>query len=377
VSEILNALTANPDVWSRTVFLVLYDENDGFFDHVVPPTPPQSAAEGRSNVSTVNEIYPGSVGNPSGPYGLGARVPMLVISPWSKGGWANSEIFDHTSVIRFIEKRFGTTKSPLKDPNITAWRSAVVGDLTSAFNFATPNSAVGALPGTSAYTPPDNQRHDSYIPLAPALQALPVQEPGTRPARAVPYILNATASVNLATSEVSVTLTNAGARTGVFQIRSGSVLQPPRSYTVSGRTQLSDAWAFGLLGLGAYHLSVYGPNGFFRAYKGDLIVDAATIQSTLVYDVAGGGVTLTAVNKGTACKLEVQNVYASTVTTKDLAAGAAFEQFFSLSKSLGWYDFVIQVAGSAAFRQQLAGHLENGRDGTSDPGMPAKGAVVG
>ena len=107
VSQMLDVLTANPAVWSKTVLLITYDENDGFFDHMVPPTPPQAAINGQSTVSIVNEIFSGSTEYTSGPYGLGARVPMIVVSPWSKGGWVNSQLFDHTSIVRFIEQRFG------------------------------------------------------------------------------------------------------------------------------------------------------------------------------------------------------------------------------------------------------------------------------
>jgi phospholipase C len=90
LSQILDALTADPEVWSKTEFFLMYDENDGFFDHMVPPTPPQSRAQGLSTVDTTNEIYPGRSQYASGPYGQGVRVPMIVISPWSKGGWINS-----------------------------------------------------------------------------------------------------------------------------------------------------------------------------------------------------------------------------------------------------------------------------------------------
>src|ERR1700751_4750311 len=108
VSQVLDALTANPEVWSKTAFFLTYDENDGFFDHMVPPTVPQSRAQGLSTVDITNEIFAGTSDNPAGPYGLGVRVPMIVISPWSKGGWVNSEVLDHTSLIRFIERRFGS-----------------------------------------------------------------------------------------------------------------------------------------------------------------------------------------------------------------------------------------------------------------------------
>ena len=371
VSQILDALTSNPKVWGKTAFLVMYDENDGFFDHVVPPTPPQSSSQGLSNVSIANEIFPGSVEYPSGPYGLGARVPMLVVSPWSKGGWVNSEIFDHTSLIRFVAKRFGTKAAPLADPNITAWRSAVCGDLTSAFNFATPNDTVVTLPSTTAYIPPDAARHDSYYPLPPALQTLPVQEQGIRPARAVPYVLSVAASANITSAQVTLDFINDGSRTGVFQVRSGNPLLPPRTYTVAGHTNLRDMWDFAPLGLLPYSLSVHGPNGLFRAFAGGFIPGtSATIQTTLEYQIGQGGVLLNASNVGkSAVNLQILDVYTSTTKSVYLRPGTHIEEFFALGKSYGWYDLVLTVAEDQSFRQQLAGHLESGKDSMTDPAI--------
>src|SRR4029453_18944896 len=167
IAQVLDALTSNPQVWSKTVLLVTYDENDGFFDHLVPPTPPRSPANGPSTVDTSDEIFAGRPGNPRGPYGLGIRVPMIVVSPWSKGGWVCSEVFDHTSLIRFIDRRFGPGHPDLTETNITDWRRAICGDLTAAFDFATPNTARVPLPDTSAYEPPDGERHPDYVPLPP------------------------------------------------------------------------------------------------------------------------------------------------------------------------------------------------------------------
>ena len=155
ISQFLDILASNPDVWSKTILFVNWDENDGSFDHMVPPTPPQTSANGLSTVNITNEIFPGSPGNISGPYGFGTRVPLLAISPWSKGGYVNSQVFDHTSIIRFIEKRFEHEHPGLIEPNITQWRRAVAGDLTSIFNFKTPNERKPRLPSTAAYVPPD------------------------------------------------------------------------------------------------------------------------------------------------------------------------------------------------------------------------------
>ena len=120
VAQVLDALTANPDVWRTTTLFITYDENDGFFDHIVPPYAPETAADGASTVDSALEIYHGVSGLPGatvgqpGPYGLGQRVPMIVVSPWSKGGFVTSEVLDHTSIIRFIEQRFG-----VREPDIS------------------------------------------------------------------------------------------------------------------------------------------------------------------------------------------------------------------------------------------------------------------
>jgi len=129
VSQVLDLFTANPEVFSKTALFYMFDENDGLFDHMVPPTPPQSRAEGISTIDTTHEVFAGDADFAAGPYGLGVRVPMIVISPWSKGGWVDSEVFDHTSLIRFIEQRFGGGQH-VRENNITAWRRAITGDLT-------------------------------------------------------------------------------------------------------------------------------------------------------------------------------------------------------------------------------------------------------
>jgi phospholipase C len=140
VQQVLQTLVSNPDVWAQTVLLVVYDENGGFFDHVPPPTP-RSGTAGEFLTGTL----PSAADGIAGPVGLGFRTPALVISPFSRGGFLSSEVFDHTSTLRFIETRFG-----VEVPNLTAWRRGVTGDLTSTLNLkAAPNTSVPALPKTS------------------------------------------------------------------------------------------------------------------------------------------------------------------------------------------------------------------------------------
>ncbi len=369
VSQMLDALTANPDVWSKTVFFYMFDENDGFFDHLVPPTPPRSRAEGISTVGTTNELFEGVEGSDyppesfvAGPYGLGVRVPMIVISPWSKGGWVNSQVFDHTSLIRFLERRFGVT-----EPNITAWRRAITGDLTSAFDFASPDAAVVALPDTSAFQPSNLNRHPDYVPKPPASQALPQQEPGTRPARALPYELQVEGQLNA--SGVQLFFRNTGKTGAAFQVRSGDGQTGPRAYTVGAGDATSDNFA---ASGGKYDLLVYGPNGFLRSFSGGLVSGSANIAVNTVYDRQSGGIAVVTQNRGSsAVNVSILDAYSGQTQARLLLPQQSVTFASTLQASFGWYDFTVTVNSDPNFRRQLAGHVETGRPSMSDPAIGA------
>jgi len=180
---ILDILTSNPDVWESTVLFIMYDENDGFFDHVPPPTPESGTA---GEYLTVDPL-PSSAGGIAGPIGLGVRVPMLVVSPFSKGGWVCSDVFDHTSQLQFIASVFNVTV-----PNISEWRQETVGNLLSTLpRIFHPDYKVPQLPLVSdrEYDRPisdectDSQilelnPDDGSYPV-PLIQVMPHQESGT------------------------------------------------------------------------------------------------------------------------------------------------------------------------------------------------------
>lgn len=130
IMQVLDILTSNPAVWEKTALIVSYDENGGFFDHVTPPTPPPGTP---GEYLTVDARRVWDAKGVSGPIGLGYRVPCLVVSPYSRGGLVASETFDHTSQLRLLETRFG-----VEVPNLTPWRRSITGDMTSAFDFASP-----------------------------------------------------------------------------------------------------------------------------------------------------------------------------------------------------------------------------------------------
>ena len=372
IAQFLDALTANPEVWSKTAFFLTYDENDGFFDHVVPPTPPMTRAQGLSTVPTTNEIFAGNSTYEPGPYGIGLRVPMVVISPWSKGGYVSSEVFDHTSIIRFIEARYAAQNPVLIESNITPWRRAVSGDLTSAFDFRRPNSKVVALLNTSAYVPPNQNRYPDLVPMVPTNQTMPVQETGTRPARAVPYELHVHGTMNVAAGWFGITFGSSG-KTAVYQVRSGNRTQGPRTYTVGTGEEVSDNWPITGSGLSGYDLSVSAPNGFLRSFRGSFS-GSSTVQLEIrsKYDKVQNAITMYAVNRGDkAIGVSVLDVYSGKVRTAELKAGEHGERTYDLNSTFGWYDFVVTVESDTTFRYQLAGHVETGEESRTDPAIGA------
>ncbi|HEY5836283.1 alkaline phosphatase family protein [Streptomyces sp.] len=164
VAQKLEAIASNPAVWAKTAFILNYDENDGLFDHVPPPTPP---------AGTADEFVQGL------PIGAGFRVPAIIVSPWTVGGWVAGERFDHTSPLRFLERFTG-----IREPNISAWRRATFGDMTSAFRFTDPEPAPPPLPDDTAERLAEARLDVATLPkpvLPAAAQTFPVQEPGTRP----------------------------------------------------------------------------------------------------------------------------------------------------------------------------------------------------
>ncbi|MBB5343990.1 phosphocholine-specific phospholipase C [Tunturibacter empetritectus] len=370
-SQLLDILTANPDVWSKTVFILMYDENDGFFDHMVPPTPPQTRSQGLSTVDITNEIFPGSSSYPAGPYGLGVRVPMVVISPWSKGGYVNSELFDHTSLIRFVEKRFGTQYPGITEPNITKWRRAVTGDLTSAFNFKTPNDAKVPLPSTVAYLPPDNNRHPDYVPTPPADQALPIQEPGTRPARTLPYELHVHGRPDLNDQTLTLDFKNPGKAAVVYQVRSGNTKTGPWTYTVGAGTEVSDIWNLSTNPGGEYDLSVYGPNGFLRSFRGKTSGQNTSSVHVTLRDENRSAFGVEIVNHGAETKVVIVDAYTNGYTDRTLKPNETFLATFSLAKFHNWYDLIVKVSSDDSFYRRFAGHIETGEDSITDPAIGA------
>ncbi|MDM0004597.1 phospholipase C, phosphocholine-specific [Variovorax sp. J22G73] len=395
LQEILDALTAVPEVWSKTVLLVNFDENDGYFDHVPSPSAPSLGADGKpagkttlADADLAHEYFtqPPPAGSSKQPkpdgrvFGPGPRVPMYVISPWSRGGWVNSQVFDHTSVLRFIEARFG-----VKETNISPFRRAVAGDLTSAFNFATPNGeALPSLAGRQNRGQADQLRKDqealTAVPL-PLDPQLPRQGTGTRPSRALPYELHTSARADAVGRTVQLLFSNTGKAAAVFHVYDRLHLElKPRRYMVEAGKGLDDTWTPAAGDNGLYDLWVLGPNGFHRHFKGNLDTlragDAARPEVRVCYDIANGNVYLSMRNDGkAACKFTIsaQAYRTDGPWTASVSGGASVDQHWVLADSGQWYDFAVTCDADPAYYRRFAGRVETGRHTVSDPamGLPA------
>jgi phospholipase C len=379
-SRVLEALTANPKVWGKTVFFLSFDENDGLFDHVPPPAPPSynlnGTLEGKSTLDLKGEYFSDperkylhpddQVSGTVRPWGLGPRVPLYVISPWSRGGWVNSQVFDHTSVGQFLEKRFG-----IHVPAISPWHRAVSGDLTSAFDFVNPNETI---------FPDLPLEHDAASKLAagaerpkPSVPAIPealFQEPGLRPSRALPYELHVHALADHVGAALALKFENTGRAGAVLHVYDRLHLDRiPRRYTVEAGRHLADSWLLDS-DAGAYDLWVLAPNGFVREFRGTLEPgDSTRPEVSLQYNVRNLAVEMIATNHGkrVATLAFSANAYhpASPASIR-VPPGYHETLVYSVIASHNWYDLTVDAEN---FHRRFAGRMETGVPGFSDPAI--------
>lgn len=396
VSEVMEILLKNPEVWKKTIVVLTYDENDGYFDHFAPFVVPNPYKEESGKVSAgidprLDFVTKDQQVNPSAsadrlreaPIGLGYRVPMVIASPWTRGGFVCSEVFDHTSSLQFLETFLARkTGKHIVEPNITGWRRTICGDLTSAFRpYNGEPVDKPAFIEKSGFIEQVNEAQYKGLPqgfkaLTPeeiSNPSLPRQEKGVRSACALPYELYVdgkydTTGYSLAFQAGNKTF---GRRSlgAPFYVYAGTPYRSEtlhcRNYAVAAGDRLEDRWDLAAFADSHYHLRVHGPNGFYREFRGDAQHPGIAVR--VGYQKGNALVSLH--NEGSAERRIIvkDKSYGTPDRHLVLAAGVKKELLLDLSASHGWYDFSVSVEGADAFEERFAGKVETGAIGKTDP----------
>jgi phospholipase C len=336
--------------------------------------------------------------------GLGYRVPMVIASPWSRGGCVCSQVFDHTSVLQFLE-RLLTHKlgRKVEEPNISRWRRVVCGDLSASFqSSADARNATLSFPPRDEFLESIHQAQFKGLPSdfhplsheelerireSPSSSSLlPRQEPGTRPSSPLPYELDVAGwldqtqthfTIRFAVGDERFGPRAAGAPFSVYAIGSDAQVTV-RNYAIQAGQQLRDGWALAEFPNGRYQLRVYGPNGFFREFAGtahDPLVEIRVEDvrhenqpATLTGDISLGVTNRDAAKSVT---IEIQDhAYGNPTQSRTVTSGQEAAVTVESRKSGGWYDFSCRVKEPAGeFFRRYAGRVETGRWSTSDPAI--------
>ena len=408
LSEAMDILTQNPEVWKKTIFILAYDENDGYFDHVSPfvAPDPKNPASGKVSAGIDTSVEQVSLSHDSpGSIGLGYRVPLIVASPWSRGGWINSQVFDHTSTLQFLEnflnKKFG---KEIVCEKISPWRRTVCGNLNSVFRqndaeknalpFVEKDVFIESIYNARFKNVPSNykaltKQEIELINTDPLSSAfMPRQEKGTRFSCALPYELYAdgklepdkkTFTIDMKAAREIFGQQSAGAPFNIYAPgKYGSENTRLWAYAVAAGDELQDKWSVNDFEKGIYHLRLYGPNGFFREFIGDKNDPIAGItfryqSNKTEAKKPTGNVELYINNPSVSQSLTIQiidNAFKTGTIEKVIAANAKVNWIpVDLSKSAGWYDFSVKVKGHDLFERRYAGRVETGRHSISDPSM--------
>lgn len=419
LAEVMDILTKNPEVWKKTIFILAYDENDGDFDHIPPFVPPHGPGTGLASagidtsveyVTREQELRKKGMKEEDvreSPIGLGYRVPLIIASPWSRGGMVNSEVFDHTSTLQFLEHFLShKTGKRISEDNISEWRRTVCGDLTSTFRpyngekvpfpeFGDKDTFIESIhkaqfrqapSGFKKLTAEEIEAINRNPATAPYMAH---QEEGIRPACALPYEMYVDGKHTKDGFEIKFTAgdqlagkQSAGIPFNVYA--PGKYLAADNSgkyetvriwaYAVKTGDSLTDHWPVSSFGDKLYHLRVYGPNGFFREFMGEQHEPAVDVQCT--YEKKGKAFTgniivkLSNSEKSQAYTIEItDHAYKSGNHRKVLNGGDGSTLVLDLQKSHGWYDFSVRISGNKTYERRYAGRVENGKPSYSDPMM--------
>ncbi len=413
VSEVMDILTRNPEIWKKTIFILTYDENDGYFDHApsfVAADPRRPETGGASagidtglEYSYKNDELAQGVADGdarSGPIGIGFRVPMILASPWSRGGWVNSQLFDHTSTMMFLERfvaaRYGKT---VREDNISQWRRTIVGDLTSVFRPYDPRESklpflhrdqfvVGIERARSKEIPSNyrkltNEQINQIKRTAVQAEFMAHQEEGIRPACALPYELYADGKITkdgsnwelrLAAGNQVHGLASAGAPFNVYlrKLKGGQGFQAA-TFAVKAGDTLTRQFPLAMFGAEGYSIEVHGPNGFYRAFTGSIpsphAVEVRTTYEQNASELTGNlQMRLDNVGGKPVSVTIADRSYGASIVRKELQSGEGTTIVLPLRLNNGWYDFTVKAEGAES-EARYAGRVETGKPSISDPLM--------
>jgi phospholipase C len=406
VSEVLDILTKDPEVWKKTIFILTYDENDGYFDHIAPFVPPLSTNKDQGAVSEIDtsdeyvtleqERKRKNSNHVSfeSPIGLGYRVPMVIASPWSKGGWVNSEVFDHTSCLQFLEHFLEKkTGKVIREENISQWRRMVCGDLTTSFRPVDNISKTRLNPvdrdgyverifsARNKKLPTDFVKIDSQklVEIKSTGQyhaAMLMQEQGWKDACALPYELQLKVQHTPTMLSISSTLerrlntAKAGAGLPYYVISyvayDGHAAGKVWNFTVREGDQLAYEWELDKI-VGEYiSFALHGPNGFYRAIEGA----KSHIPAIDVYTkVVSGKPILCVQSESLHWDLLLKDCSYDLFHAKAMRKDDPALVEIDCSKSEGWYDIEITCSEDHAVKFRYAGHIETGKSSKTDPLM--------
>ncbi|MFD2036231.1 phosphocholine-specific phospholipase C [Belliella marina] len=407
VSEVMDILTKNPEVWKKTIFILNYDENDGYFDHVPPYVAPNEkdlqTGKISQGLSTLGEFVTKNQELEAGfeekdaresPVGLGYRVPLVVASPWSKGGWVNSQVCDLTSSLMFLEKFLSKkTGKKIHCPNISSWRREICGDLTSMFRKEGNDDAVlktlvqaehmKGIHQVRKHVLPENYMvFDTELVKTEPVGFVSPQEIGVKPSNIIPY-------ENHCDLEIKEGILKLNFSCGTKIFGSKSIGAPFKVFAPSGhrnkKTQkILHSWDFAvkkgdhvgydweLKGFDndMYDLRVQGPNGFWRGFRGKSNMDTM-VQVKCEYEAkrfGRAGILLIITNLSTVpqeVKMQ-ESTYRKTNKTIVLKSGQTKTIGVETSKTKGWYDFNLSDL-NGDFEWAYAGRMDMNKPSITDP----------
>lgn len=417
VSEILDILTKNPEVWKKTIFIVTYDENDGYYDHIPPFSIPDKNKPETGKVSNgietedefvrlSNELKQGIPEKQArgAAVGLGFRVPMIIASPWSRGGKVCSQVFDHTSTLQFLEhfvnKKF---KKNINFENIGTWRRTICGNLTSAFtafdskdknlNFIDRNPFLETIYNAKFKESPGNFKEISKQEIQEAYKTkdyaslMSQQEVGKRPSTALPYqisahgeVVNNNFIIRMNAEDKLFGNQSAGSPFTVYAPNNfkdeKSSAEACRNwfFAVKPADEIQYEWPINGFENGKYNLHLHGPNGFFREFAGSVNDPKVSIlmlselkrltkapTESMILNLKNNG------NSPIQIVVKDMSYNSGTFYENSIAANSEIKIKLNLEKSFGWYDFMVSSPSNQDFYQRFAGRMETGRESFTDP----------